>query len=271
MCGRGEFDGVPYLVLDLVDGETLGARLLRGPLSADDATRIGMVLADALAHAHSIGVVHRDVKPSNVLFDRAGAAHLTDFGIARLTDVTSITSTGLVIGTPAYLAPEQVTGEGAGPAADIYALGLVLIEALTGEREFVGSPSEAALARLHREPKVPAAARGALGALLGSMTASDPRLRPSAASVADALSLAAGEPAGDATTVLPIAADSTVAIPVAPAAVRSATATRSRPRVARRTLLAALAGVPGPAAGRRSWHHGASGAATHSTPTMVTR
>jgi serine/threonine protein kinase len=136
MCGGGDHDGVPYLVLDLIDGEPLSTVLLRGPLDEDHVARIGGVLAEALAHAHAIGVVHRDVKPGNVLFDGDGNVHLTDFGIARLTDVTAITATGFVIGTAAYLAPEQVNGDGATPASDIYALGLVLLEALTGERAY---------------------------------------------------------------------------------------------------------------------------------------
>ena len=157
MCDDGEHEGVPYLVLDLVDGESLATRLENGPLPDDEARAMGARLAGALAYAHSLGVVHRDVKPGNVLFDEAGAAHLTDFGIARLTDMTAITSTGFVIGTAAYLSPEQVTGSVATPASDVYALGLVILEALTGERAYPGAPSEAALARLQRSPEIPAA------------------------------------------------------------------------------------------------------------------
>jgi hypothetical protein len=173
-----------------------------------------------------LGVVHRDVKPGNVLFDNDGGVHLTDFGIARLTDVTAITATGLVIGTAAYLAPEQVTGDGASPASDIYALGLVLLEALTGERAYDGSPSEAAIARLHRQPEIPATSNRSLGALLGSMTAADPAVRPSAAGVSAALTASAEGVPTDATSVLPIVSDATVAVPVvaAPAAT-AATAT----------------------------------------------
>jgi serine/threonine protein kinase len=239
MCGGGEHEGVPYLVLDLIDGEPLSSVLLRGPLTEADVTRIGAVLADALAHAHEIGVVHRDVKPGNVLFDRDGKVHLTDFGIARLTDVTAITSTGFVIGTAAYLAPEQVTGEGASPASDVYALGLVLLESLTGERAYSGSASEAALARLHRQPEIPHTANRSLAALLGAMTASDPTLRPSAAAVADALALNSGEAPADATAVLPVASDVTSAVPIVapvPAAAAATTmagvapAAASRPR-----------------------------------------
>jgi len=217
MCGGGEQDGVPYLVLDLIDGEPLSMALLRGPLDEDEVIRIGEVLADALTHAHELGIIHRDVKPGNVLFDQDGGVHLTDFGIARLTDVTAITATGLVIGTAGYLAPEQVRGEGASPASDIYALGLVLIEALTGERVYVGSPSEAALARLQRPPEIPVTTKPSIGALLRSMTADDPVTRPSAAAVADALRAAAQE-GSDSTMVLPVATDATTTIAVAAAA-----------------------------------------------------
>ncbi|MEA2900869.1 MAG: eukaryotic-like serine/threonine-protein kinase [Acidimicrobiaceae bacterium] len=236
MCGGGESDdGVPYLVLDLIDGEPLSAVLMRGPLTEDEVATIGGVLASALAHAHGLGVVHRDVKPGNVLFDQDGGVHLTDFGIARLTDVTAITATGFVIGTAAYLAPEQVTGDGATPASDIYALGLVLLEAFTGERAYEGSPSEAALARLHRQPEIPPTA-GPLGTLLGSMTSAEPALRPSASVVAQTLTASAMAAPADATAVLPIVGDATVAVPVAAAPVSAAAAAAaafpiSRPRL----------------------------------------
>ena len=209
MCDRGEHDGVPYLVLDLIEGEPLSVVLRRGPLDEADVIRIGAVLADALAHAHALGVVHRDVKPSNVLFDDVGDVHLTDFGIARLTDVSAITSSGLVIGAAAYLSPEQVQGEGASPASDVYALGLVLIEALTGSPAFTGTASEAALARLDRAPEVPETASPALALLLTAMTASEPSARPAASEVVDTLG-------ADRTTVLPVAADITEAIPIEP-------------------------------------------------------
>lgn len=207
MCDRGDHDGVPYLVLDLVDGGPLSIVLRRDALSEAEVLRVGGVLADALAHAHSLGVVHRDVKPGNVLFDEVGDVHLTDFGIARLTDVTAITSKGLVIGTAAYLAPEQVNGDGASPASDVYALGLVLIEALTGEQAFTGTASEAALARLHHAPEIPATSSPELHALLTAMTAAEPSDRPSAAAVRDTL-------VTDSTAVLPIAGDVTEAIPI---------------------------------------------------------
>jgi len=185
---EGEHDGKPYLVLDLIDGEPLSRSIDRGPLTEDDVQRMGITLAGALAHAHDLGIIHRDVKPGNVLVDRDRQVHLTDFGIARLVDgaaVTCITETGLVIGTAAYLSPEQVQGRAATKASDIYSLGLVLLEAVSGARAYDGSPAEAAMARLHRPPYIPALTPW-LRSLLASMTALEPSRRPSAAAVFEA-------------------------------------------------------------------------------------
>ena len=99
--------------------------------------------------------MHRDVKPANVLLDERGDAHLADFGIARLVDTTGMTAIGFTLGTPAYLAPEQVLGAVIGPPADVYALGLVLIECLSGRRAFEGTASEITAARLQRDPAIP--------------------------------------------------------------------------------------------------------------------
>ena len=180
-------DGRPFVVMDLVDGQSLAARLRDGALPAAAVVAMGRSLADALAHVHANGVVHRDVKPGNVLLDAAGHARLSDFGIARLVDATRVTATGLVVGTAAYMAPEQVRGEVVGPPADVYALGLVLLEAATGRREFEGGALEAAIARLHRNPVVPASVPEPLAATIGAMTASDPADRPVATDVAAAL------------------------------------------------------------------------------------
>lgn len=130
-------DEAAYLVSELVRGRTLSALLEAGRLSDRDIVEVGIVLCDALVHAHAQGVVHRDVKPSNVLIpDQPGgagqAAKLTDFGIARLIGADTLTRTGDVIGTAAYMAPEQAEGRQAGAPADLYALALVLYEALTG-------------------------------------------------------------------------------------------------------------------------------------------
>ena len=128
-------------------------------------------------------MIHRDIKPANVLLDEHHRPHLSDFGIATMADSTQITHTGLMIGTAAYLSPEQVRGHPVGPAADIYALGLVLIECLTGQREYPGQPMEAALARLHRQPQVPQDLPAPMPAVLQAMTAADPDQRPTAAEV----------------------------------------------------------------------------------------
>ena len=154
-------DGRTYVVTDLVDGPTLATRMQRGPLSVREIRKLAAALAAALAHVHEGGFVHRDVKPANILLDHGREPRLADFGIARALDGTVATATGAVAGTAAYLAPEQVRGETVGPAADVYALGLVLIEARTGQREYPGAMVESATARLYRRPVVPprAAAR----------------------------------------------------------------------------------------------------------------
>ena len=133
----GEQDGCRYLVSELVEGRTLAQLEAAGELSDRDVLRIGLALADALAHAHERGVIHRDVKPQNVIVpdaasSRRGAAKLTDFGVAHLAGEEALTLTGDVVGTLAYMAPEQAAGRAVDERADLYALGLVLYEALAG-------------------------------------------------------------------------------------------------------------------------------------------
>jgi eukaryotic-like serine/threonine-protein kinase len=142
-----------YLVSELVRGATLADLESSGALSDRDVVRIGLALADALAHAHERGVVHRDVKPQNVIVpDRpespAGVAKLTDFGIARLADDDAVTRTGDVVGTLAYMAPEQARGEHVTAAADTYALGLVIYEALSGINPIRGAGAAETVARI---------------------------------------------------------------------------------------------------------------------------
>jgi serine/threonine protein kinase len=151
----GEHDGAPFLVLDLVRGRCLADVLGDGPLGVERSVEIVAPVAEGLAHAHDLGIVHRDVKPANVLVDEDGRAHLADFGIARIADLTGLTRTGQVIGSASYLAPEQLRGDEVGPPADVFALGLVLLECITGRRAFDGSPTESAMARLVRSPVVP--------------------------------------------------------------------------------------------------------------------
>ena len=185
----------PFLVMELVPGQTLADRLRQGPLDLERAGSIGVQLAEAVAYAHEQGIVHRDLKPANVLLDDdAQRVKLADFGIARLVSDEAAarhTRTGTMIGTAAYLSPEQVQGLDAGPASDVYALGLVLLEALTGHREYPGTPTEAAFARLHRAPLVPDHLPETWRDVLATMTAEEPRARPSAAVVARRLR---GEP-----------------------------------------------------------------------------
>jgi serine/threonine protein kinase len=175
------FDGErPFLVLSLATGGTLRDRLDTGALLPSRVAEIGATVAEALAHVHERGIVHRDIKPSNVLFDDEGDCYLADFGIARALGRAHLTDTNEFVGTAAYLAPEQVEGRSLSPAADVYALGLVLLECLTGEPEYTGTDVEAALARLTRPPRVPGAWGPEWRAVLTAMTATNPEDRPDA-------------------------------------------------------------------------------------------
>ncbi|MES1248599.1 MAG: protein kinase [Actinomycetota bacterium] len=137
---RGEDDGSQYIVFEYVDGESLKELVDRsGPLPVRRVVEIGLQMADALAFAHQHGLVHRDVKPQNVLINGDGEAKVTDFGIARSLDVEhGVTQTGTVLGTSNYLSPEQARGQTVTPATDVYSLGVVLFELLTGEVPFPG-------------------------------------------------------------------------------------------------------------------------------------
>lgn len=184
----GILDERPFLVMTLADDATLASRIEKGPVESSVVKSIGAQIALALGYAHERGVVHRDVKPANVLLCGDGRAVLSDFGIARLMGSTAHhTRTGDAIGSPAYLAPEQVAGEELTPAVDIYSLGLVLLEALTAERAFPGSPIEAAMARLNAAPPIPPTVDPEWEALLTRMTNRMPANRPTAQEVADEL------------------------------------------------------------------------------------
>jgi serine/threonine protein kinase len=137
---RGETEGRPFIVFEYVDGETLkGVVESAAPMPVRDAIELALQIAGALAFAHARGVVHRDVKPQNVLLDGDGRAKVTDFGIARSLDLDAgVTQTGTVLGTSDYMAPEQAMGERASARSDVYSLGAVLFELLTGEVLFPG-------------------------------------------------------------------------------------------------------------------------------------
>ena len=134
----GEKDGQPYLVMPLLDGGTLTQRLKKGPLTLTDIVAILNRVAQALDFAHNADIIHRDLKPDNVLFDHHDDSFIADFGIAKLTkgSRTTLTSRGVVIGTPAYISPEQANGEELDGRTDIYSLGVILFEMLTGQLPF---------------------------------------------------------------------------------------------------------------------------------------
>ena len=198
-AGRDE-DAV-YLVSELVRGTTLGELLADGALSDRDVLLIGMALCDALAHAHSRGVIHRDVKPGNVLIPETPAdgvvAKLTDFGIARIAGDDALTATGDVVGTLAYMAPEQAEGRGATAASDLYALALVLYEALAGINPVRQSNAAATARRMGtRLPPLRRLRRDlprGLAAAIDAAVLPDPALRGSL----DGLRLALAEALGD--------------------------------------------------------------------------
>jgi eukaryotic-like serine/threonine-protein kinase len=214
----GRSSGVPFIVMEYVHGESLHQLLHRtGPLPVEDTARIARSVLAGLAHAHSRGLVHRDMKPANVLFDEStGEAKVVDFGIAKgLEDTGGLTKTSGLIGTAAYLSPEQVNGLDASPASDLYAVGCLLYACLTGEPPFAGgTPVAIAMKHLHdavtpptlRRPDVPPAFESVLMRALEK----DPARRFSSAQEMDAAIAATGladrqssEPVIDAAATLP--------------------------------------------------------------------
>ena len=179
----GQHDGDAYLVLELIDGPTLAETVGRGPTAPAAVAQLGIAVAEALAYLHERGVVHRDVTPANILCGSDGRPRLADFGIARLLDSSRLTATATTVGTAAYMAPEQVQGHEVTGAADVYALGLVLLELLTGRQAFEGTMHEVAVARLARPPDTTTDVPGPWRALLQAMTDRAAPNRPSAADV----------------------------------------------------------------------------------------
>ncbi|MFI1357007.1 serine/threonine-protein kinase [Streptomyces sp. NPDC020898] len=175
-------DGRPWIVMELVQGRSLGDALQEGTLGAREAARIGLEVLGALEAAHAAGILHRDVKPDNVLLGRHGRVVLTDFGIAQIEGETSLTDTGGFVGSPEYIAPERVLGQRPGPASDLWSLGVVLYAATEGVSPFRRSNTPATLQSvLNSTPAAPASAPGPLAEAVNGLLDKDPSRRPDAA------------------------------------------------------------------------------------------
>ena len=201
----GEEAGIPYLVMELIEGASLAERLREGPLAREEAARVGAEVAGGLAAVHARGLVHRDVKPDNVLLGPGGRVRLVDFGIARGEGAEAATTPGIVVGTPGFIAPEVLKGATPDARADCYALGMTLRRALAGGAPGDGPPPEA------------------FAALVEELLARDPAARPAAAAAERRL-MALVEPIAQ-----------TLAMPAAP------TVAMRPPRRRRARMLAGLA------------------------------
>ncbi|MER7926372.1 serine/threonine-protein kinase [Streptomyces sp. NPDC096057] len=189
-------DGQPWIVMELVTGRSLGDVLQEGTLDARDAARIGLQVLGALEAAHAAGVLHRDVKPDNVLLGRHDRVVLTDFGIAQIEGETNLTDTGGFVGSPEYIAPERVLGQRPGPASDLWSLGVVLYAATEGVSPFRRSNTPATLQSvLNSAPAPPTSAPGPLADLITALLAKDAPSRPNAAQVRAVLEAVANPPA----------------------------------------------------------------------------
>src|SRR3954470_11598446 len=158
---RSEWDGHPYIAMELVDGQTLKELVTeRGPLPPDIAVGLTEQILRALGYAHKRGIVHRDVKPQNVIIDHDGQAKVADFGIARAGDTSQMTQAGAIIGTMQYLSPEQAEGRPVDRRADLYSVGIVLYELLTGRVPFEGEATiSIAIKHINERPVPPAQLR----------------------------------------------------------------------------------------------------------------
>jgi serine/threonine protein kinase len=253
----------PFLVMELIDGPTLTQRLAEGPVDPATAATFATHLAEALHVIHARGIVHRDMKPSNVLLRPAPLpfepprATLADFGIAYLIDSARVTATGTLIGTAAYLSPEQARGEPPAPAADIYSLGLVLLEALTGQRAYAqNTPHEALVARLVRSPEIPPTLPRGWRDLLSAMTAMDPAERPDAHAVQRAAMRLQSDTETLQTDPAGITMPETAVTPASSAP--EPPTERLRPETGTRVLPDAATAAAAPKTRRRAWWIGAA-------------
>ncbi|MBC2901325.1 serine/threonine-protein kinase [Streptomyces cupreus] len=201
-------DGQPWIVMELVQGRSLGDVLQEGTLGAREAARIGLEVLGALEAAHAAGILHRDVKPDNVLLGRHERVVLTDFGIAQIEGETNLTDTGGFVGSPEYIAPERVLGQRPGPASDLWSLGVVLYAATEGVSPFRRSNTPATLQSvLNATPAAPASAQGPLAEVITGLLQKDPARRPNAAQTRALLEKAANPPAPAPTQVVQLGGD----------------------------------------------------------------
>jgi hypothetical protein len=228
----GEYEGTPYMIVEYVPGGSLAGRLNHAPMDVPAALDYLDGIASGLDYAHSLGIVHRDIKPANVLLEKDGTPVIADFGLAKLLQSASVKSlTGVTTGTPAYMAPEQVTGSHVGPAADRYSMASMAYEMLTGSIPFDDQGVlELLYAQVHRDPPTPSSRRPELGSAVDAVVmrglAKDPNARwESCEAFVMALRQAlAGTraPALDRTVVM--AAPLAATAPFAPTAIPAATA-----------------------------------------------
>ena len=206
-AGEDELEGqeTSYIVMEYVPGGDLGKLVKeKGPLTEKELARTGADVASGLAHAHEEGVVHRDIKPQNILIDSYGNSKLADFGIARALDATHATQTGSYLGTAAYSSPEQLRGAEITPKTDIYSLGCTLYEAAVGEPPFSGGPIEVASQQLTKPPTPPRQRGAVIGEpfeeLILSCLAKDPADRPDAGELRERLLRISAAASGITTT-----------------------------------------------------------------------
>lgn len=201
----GETEGIPYIVMEYVEGRTLDERLrAEGALPPDDVWRVALQVCAGLEHAHANGLVHRDLKPGNLIERSDGTIKIADFGIARALEATELTEAGTIIGTAAYLAPEQAHGEVVTPAADVFALGVVLYELVTGRQPWAVDSLAALAGRgTSAPPPLPPGVPDTLRTVIERSLERRPEDRPTPAEIARKLD---DRPETDATLVLPPAA-----------------------------------------------------------------
>ena len=243
----GEHEGMPYMIVEYVPGGSLANRLNQGPIDQVAALKYLRGIAAGLDHAHGLGIIHRDVKPANVLLEKDDTPVLADFGLAKLLQSSSVKSnTGVTTGTPAYMSPEQVTGSQVGPPADRYSLATMAYEMLTGSIPFDGEGlMEVLYAQVHRDPPLPSARNNTLSPQVDAVVmrglAKDPAARwESCSAFVDALAVALAaktEPALARTRVMTPAIDSTVPL----AQLAPVGAMQAAPLAARREATVAVA------------------------------